>query len=199
MEAAISDWETELKNRHFSKQYYTEEELKNIIKNIVQTFSALQKKGISHRDVKPQNILSFGNGIYKITDFGEAKTNNNVDCKFNFSQNTSVQTIRGTELYMSPILFEALRNSSVYDLQYNAFKSDVFSLGLCFLLAASLTYKPLSQLRDIKDMSQIESLIEKYIKDRYSQKFMDVLIAMLQLEEKDRPDFIELENMVNNL
>ena len=199
MEAAISDWETELKNRHFSKQYYTEEELKNIIKNIVQTFSALQKKGISHRDVKPQNILSFGNGIYKITDFGEAKTNNNVDCKFNFSQNTSVQTIRGTELYMSPILFEALRNSSVYDLQYNAFKSDVFSLGLCFLLAASLTYKPLSQLRDIKDMSQIESLIEKYIKDRYSQKFMDVLIAMLQLEEKDRPDFIQLESLVNNV
>ena len=201
MEAAISDWETELKNRHFSKEYYSEEELKNIIKSIVQTFSSLQKKGICHRDVKPQNILSFGNGIYKITDFGEAKTNNNLEggCKFNFSQNTSVQTIRGTELYMSPILFEALRNSSVYDLQYNAFKSDVFSLGLCFLLAASLTYKPLSQLRDIKNMSQIKSLIEKFIKDRYSKKFIDVLIAMLQLEEKDRPDFIELENIVKNL
>ena len=48
-------------------------------------------------------------------------------------------------------------------------------------------------------MSQIKSLIEKYIKDRYSKKDIDVLISMLQLEEKDRPDFIELENMVKNL
>ena len=199
MDAATSDWETELKNRHYSKQYYTEEELKIIMMNLVSTFSSLQKKGICHRDVKPQNILCFGNGIYKITDFGEAKTSNRnyeKNTKFNFSQDTSIQTIRGTELYMSPILFNALRNSSVDDLQYNAFKSDVFSLGLCFLLSASLTYKPLSQLRDIKDMKQIKSLIEKSLKERYSQNFIDVLFIMLQLEEKDRPDFIELESII---
>ena len=119
MEAAKSDWETELKNRHFKKQYYTEEELKTILLNLVQTFSSLQKKGICHRDVKPQNILCFKNGSFKITDFGEAKNKNNKNfenTKFNFSQDTSIQTIRGTELYMSPILFNALRNSSVDDL-----------------------------------------------------------------------------------
>ena len=199
MDAATSDWETELKNRHYSKQYYTEEELKKIMLNLVSTFASLQKKGICHRDVKPQNILCFGNGIFKITDFGEAKTSNRNYEKntiFNFSQDTSIQTIRGTELYMSPILFNALRNSSVDDLQYNAFKSDVFSLGLCFLLSASLTYRPLSQLRDIKNMDEIKVLIEKSLKDRYSQKFIDILFIMLQLEEKDRPDFIELESII---
>ena len=199
MEAAKSDWETELKNRHFKKQYYTEEELKTILLNLVQTFSSLQKKGICHRDVKPQNILCFKNGSFKITDFGEAKNKNNKNfenTKFNFSQDTSIQTIRGTELYMSPILFNALRNSSVEDLQYNAFKSDVFSLGLCFLLSASLSYRPLSELRDIKDMDSIKALIEKSLKGRYSKNFNDILYSMLQMEEKDRPDFIELESMI---
>ena len=200
MDAAISDWETELKNRHFSKDYYSEEELIHILLNIVQTFSSLQKKGICHRDVKPQNILCFGNGIYKITDFGEAKLKKNKsfdkNCTFNLSKDTSIQTIRGTELYMSPILFDALRSSNYEDLEYNAFKSDVFSLGLCFLLAGCLSYKPLSLLRDIKEMDKIKLLIEKYLKGRYSDKFNEVILSMLQLEEKNRPDFVELENII---
>jgi len=200
MEAAKSDWETELKNRHYAKNFYKEEELKNILISLVQTFSSLQKKGICHRDVKPQNILYFDNEVYKITDFGEAKANKNrgleKNTKFNFSQDTSVQTVRGTELYMSPILFNALRNSPGDDLQYNAFKSDVFSLGLCFLLAGSLSYKSLSELRDLTDMDKIKLIVEKYLKNRYSKKFVDILFSMLQIEEKDRPDFIELENII---
>jgi hypothetical protein len=200
MEAAKSDWETELKNRHYAKNYYTEEELNHILISLVSTFSSLQKKHICHRDVKPQNILFFDNNTYKITDFGEAKADKNKtiekNCNFNFSQDTSVQTVRGTELYMSPILFNALRNSPGDDLQYNAFKSDVFSLGLCFLLAGSLSYKPLSELRNLTEMEKIKMVIEKYLKNRYSNNFVNILISMLQLEEKDRPDFLELEKII---
>ncbi len=200
MEAAKSDWEAELRNRHNTKKFYNEEELISILISLVSTFSTLQKKGICHRDVKPQNILFFDNDTYKITDFGEAKANKNKaigkNCNFNFSQDTSVQTVRGTELYMSPILFNALRNSPGDDLQYNAFKSDVFSLGLCFLLAGSLSYKPLTELRDLTEMDKVQMVIEKSLKDRYSKKFVDVLINMLQLEEKKRPDFLELENII---
>ena len=200
MEAAKSDWETELKNRHYAKNYYTEEELNQILISLVSTFSSLQKKHICHRDVKPQNILFFDNNTYKITDFGEAKADKNKtiekNCNFNFSQDTSVQTVRGTELYMSPILFNALRNSAGDDLQYNAFKSDVFSLGLCFLLAGSLSYKPLSELRNLTEMEKIKMVIEKYLKNRYSKNFVNILISMLQLEEKDRPDFLELEKII---
>ena len=200
MEAAKSDWETELKNRHYAKNFYNEEELKNILISLVKTFSSLQKRGICHRDVKPQNILYFEKDGYKITDFGEGKANKNgnlgKNCNFNLCQDTSVQTVRGTELYMSPILFNALRNSPGDDLQYNAFKSDVFSLGLCFLLAGSLSYKPLSELRDLYEMDKIKLLIEKYFKGRYSKNFIKILFSMLQIEEKNRPDFIELENLI---
>ena len=198
MESAKSDWETELKNRHYDKKFYTEEELKNILISLVQTFSSLQRRGICHRDVKPQNILSFGNGVYKITDFGEAKANKK-DYKSNFSQDTSVQTVRGTELYMSPILFNALRQNPGDDLQYNAFKSDVFSLGLCFLLACTLSYKPLYQMRDANNMNTIKDIFDKYIKNRYSKNITELLFTMLQLEEKDRPDFIELESMIKKI
>ena len=97
---------------------------------------------------------------------------------------------------MSPILFDALRNSPGDDLQYNAFKSDVFSLGLCFLLAGSLSYRPLSELRNAHEMDKIKSIIEDHFKNRYSKKFVNILFSMLQLEEKNRPDFIELENMI---
>ena len=198
MESAKSDWETELKNRHYDKKFYTEEELKNILLGLVQTFSSLQRRGICHRDVKPQNILSFGNGVYKITDFGEAKANKK-DYKSNYCQDTSVQTVRGTELYMSPILFNALRQNPGDDLQYNAFKSDVFSLGLCFLLSCTLSYKPLYQMRDANNMNTIKDIFDKYIKNRYSKNITELLFSMLQLEEKNRPDFIELESMIKKL
>ena len=202
MEAAASDWETELKNRHYKKEYYTEEQLKHILLNLVETFAILQRKGICHRDVKPQNILCFGNGVYKITDFGEAKNKNKMfekNTTFNYSQDTSVQTIRGTELYMSPILFNALRNSNVEDLQYNAFKSDVFSLGLCFLLAGCLSYRPISELREIKEKDRLKILVEKALNKRYSKNMVKIIYSMLQLEEKDRPDFIELENIIKKM
>ena len=99
---------------------------------------------------------------------------------------------------MSPILFNALRQNPENDLQYNAFKSDVFSLGLCFLLACTLSYQPLYLLRNANNMANIEAIIDEYIINRYSKNISDLLFKMLQLEEKDRPDFIELESIILN-
>ena len=44
MEAAICDWEKELKERSLKKNYYTENELMQILSNMVDTFMKLQKK-----------------------------------------------------------------------------------------------------------------------------------------------------------
>ena len=194
MEAAISDWEKEIQNRNRINKYYTEKELLKILKNLVYTFANLQQKGICHRDVKPQNILYFPENLYKITDFGEAKAI--LKKGFRFQKDTSLQTVRGTELYMSPILFHALHQKPVLDLQYNAYKSDVFSLGLCILLAATLEYKVLYDIREIANMDIMASIIRDTLDSFYSEKFIDILIKMLQIEEKYRPDFIELEAII---
>ena len=110
--------------------------------------------------------------------------------------NTRKQTVRGTELYMSPILFKALQLNSVEGAQYNAYKSDVFSLGMCFLLASSLNYQSLFEIREVYDMRIIKEVVEKYLGKMYSQNYINLVLNMLQINEKLRPDFIELNSMI---
>ena len=164
--------------------------------SLVHTFAELQRHNISHRDIKPQNVLLFQDKSFRIADFGEAKE----VFKNNKNQNTLRQTIRGTELYMSPILFHALntKGSNAGYTEHNTFKSDVFSLVLCFLLAASLTFNSLISIRELEDMLSIKVRLAGYLQ-RYSTKFTDVLYNMIELDEKLRFDFVELEKYVENL
>jgi len=183
MELAEIDWEKEIKKRKQLKNYYTEGELYEITRQLIKTFALLQKNNITHRDIKPQNILIVDN-IYKICDFGEAK----------ITEGNSIirQTIKGTELYMSPILFMALNKGQTYII-HNTFKSDVFSLGMCLFLAATLTFQSLYDIRELKDMNMIKNILEKYLIVKYSYNFVNILIKMLEINENLRPDFIELD------
>ena len=201
MEAAKCDWECEINNRSKFRAYYTEEELIKILMNLVSTLAWLQKNGICHRDVKPQNVLCFGEGKYKLTDFGEAKKKKNR--KFNgeivdFEGDTSKQTVRGTELYMSPCLFKALHNCPDINLEYNAYKSDVFSLGFCMLYASTLGFEALYKIRELYDFNKMKKIIEEHLEKRYSKEYIKLIVLMVQLKEKKRPDFIELENYIQN-
>jgi hypothetical protein len=207
MELANLDWEKEIRERAKRNNYYKEKELIKILLNLIETFSYLQSKGISHRDIKPQNILCFNDNIYKIADFGEAKTKekkrlellkNGLIDNEDYNNDTNKQTVRGTELYMSPILFKAYRKSHLINTEYNAFKSDVFSLGFCFFFAATLTYQSLYDIREVYDMDTEKIIVESYLKGRYSNKFINLILMMLQIKEKKRPDFIELETWIQN-
>ena len=194
MDIAIRDWEKEIMLRNSKKKFYTENELIIISKELIHTFPELQKHKISHRDIKPQNILLFPDNKFKISDFGEAKeliTNNRATIK---------QTIRGTELYMSPILFRALQNKThpKYT-EHNTFKSDVFSFGLCILLAATLSFNSLCDIRELNDSISMKNALGKYLNKRYSSKFNDFLYSMLEFDEKNRDDFIGLDKKVRYL
>ena len=196
MEVANCDWEKELLNRAKHKAFYTEEEIFDILQNLVDTFAYLQQIGICHRDIKPQNILCFGEKGYKISDFGEAKYRKKWRIQQSSVNYTSIQTVRGTELYMSPILYKALKTSPNSGANHNVFKSDVFSLGMCFLFASCLDYKSLYEVRKINNIKKLLELIESCVKGKYSKKFIDILLKMLQLNEKERPDFIELSKII---
>ena len=202
MEAAQCDWECEIKNRNQYQAYYTEEELMKILTNLTKTLACLQKQGICHRDVKPQNILCFGKDDYKLSDFGEAKKKKkrkiNGNCIYDFEGDTSKQTVRGTELYMSPILFKALHDCPEIDLEYNAYKSDVFSLGLCMLLSSTLGFQALYDIRELYDNNKMKKIIEKSLSSRYSKEYIKLITSMLQVKEKNRPDFIELESNIQH-
>ena len=195
MEVANCDWEKELQNRLRQKAYYTEEELYYILQSLVDTFAYLQQIGVCHREIKPQNILCF-NEKYKISDFGEAKFRKKWRLTEKVEGYTSKQTVRGTELYMSPILYQALKTEPGKGVNHNVFKSDVFSLGMCFLFASCLDYKCLYDMRKVKNMNDVKNLVDKFVDNRYSNDFVNILISMLNLNEKERPDFLELSNII---
>ena len=187
MELAEKDWEKEINMRKKSSDYYSETELVNIMTQLVKTLSLLQKNKIAHRDIKPQNIL-IKNGRYKICDFGESRTIN--------QKGTIVQPVRGSELYMSPILFLGLQEKSL-TVTHNTYKSDVFSLGMCILFAASLNENCLYEIREMTNMDNIRNVLEYYLSKRYSIVFIEILLYMLEINEKKRPDFIQLEKLIS--
>ena len=189
MELGERDWDEEIKIRRKKGLYYSEIELFNISNQLIKTLSLLQKHHITHRDIKPQNILIV-NDKYKLCDFGEIRNMK--------GDGLVVQRIRGSELYMSPILFYGLR-ANLIQVKHNTYKSDVFSLGMCLLYAANMHYNGTDEIRELTDMDEIRSILEKYLSERYSNKFIELIHSMLQTDEQFRPDFEQLEIKLSNL
>ena len=197
MELGNLDWEKEILERQKLKKYYSEKELMDILYVLICSLEKLQKENISHRDIKPQNVLVFkndNNTCYKLADFGEAKE------LLSGNRPTEKQTLRGTELYMSPILFYGLRSRKIKKyIKHNPYKSDVFSLGLCLLFAATLCFESLYDIRELKNNISIKIIIEKYLKKRYSYKIISIISSMLDINETTRDDFIELKKRIDNM
>ena len=188
MEVAEKDWEKEILERQKNQLYYLESELIGIFSHLIKTFSSLQRICYTHRDIKPQNIMIV-NGKLKICDFGNGRLLKR--------QGIIIQKIRGSELFMSPIVFKGY-HAGMPTIKHNTYKSDVFSLGMCFFLAASLNYGGLNIIREIYDMNIIKRILNQFLGNRYSQNLINLLLTMLQVEESKRPDFNQLEILLTN-
>ena len=183
MELSNGDWDKEIRLHLQQRKNYTEFELINILYQLTTALLFMQEKlKVSHRDIKPQNILTFNGNIYKLADFGEAK-----EVKIS----KQINTLRGTELYMSPALYDGLKHEKD-DVSHNPFKSDVFSLGFCFLYAAALNFNLLYEVRDINDSKTINIILRKNLKKNYSERFIFILGKMLEIDENKRYDFPSL-------
>jgi hypothetical protein len=189
MELSNCDWDKEIKSRFKTNNLYKENELISLLKQITESLAFLQGNGISHRDIKPQNILVFPNQLVKIADFGEAK-----EIRISKKQ---MGTLRGTELYMSPVLFTALRMNSSNIVEHNAYKSDVFSLGYCILYAATLSFQILYDIRNVTNQKNILNILKRYLMKRYSMKLIELVARMIDVSEVMRFDFIELNEYLN--
>ena len=187
MDLGITDWEIEITDHFYENKFYTEEELINILKQLTSALLYLQKeKKIAHRDIKPENILVFENNVYKLGDFGEAKGT---------KVNNKLNTLRGTDIYMSPILYNGLKMSKE-DVIHNLYKSDVFSLGYSFLYAVSLNHDIINEIRDLEDIDKVKSILYRMMKPRYSDTFIEIMLKMINVDEKTRIDFIGLDKLI---
>ena len=83
--------------------------------------NAAHAAGVTHRDVKPENIMIRPDGLVKLLDFGIAKLSDRRDgASYRISRITQAGTVVGTARYMSP---EQARGLKVDP------RSDIFSLG----------------------------------------------------------------------
>ncbi len=144
---------------------------------------------MSHRDVKPQNILVDGNGGYKLCDFGNAKT-------LKPSEDEG-HTFTGTPLYLSPQLREEMLNKmqTLLDrrVRYTPYKSDVYSLGLTALYMCKLA-PPL----DLAMLPNLQEKTHQILQNiPYSNDLKSAIYWMLQVQEHDRPDFQDLQAHFN--
>lgn len=170
--------------------YYTEEELWRAYGQLLDVLSYLQERGIAHRDIKPDNIMRDKRGNSRLCDFGFAK-----EC----SDSSPLNTLLGSPRYMSPALLTALigrEDNEKTVIAHNPYKSDVYSLGLVLLHMSSLElYKILMQLDGLQ--RHIDELLDG-LRKQYSEKWIDLLRWMLRVEEKHRPDFLQLQMHLNH-
>jgi len=66
---------------------------------------------------------------------------------------------------------------------------------MCFFFAACLSYDGPSSIREIYDMNLIRNILYQFLGRRYTQFFINILWTMLQVDEKQRPDFNQLQMM----
>jgi serine/threonine protein kinase len=176
-----------------SKNSLTQIQLFKILKQLINALCYLQEQGIAHRDIKPGNIFEI-NGEYYIGDFDQSiKINTNNNNSFDIEEE-----IKGTEAFLSPILYEALIKNKK-SVKHNIFKSDVYSLGLFFVFALTKNVFILQKIKWIKSKDKVKLLILQNLFEKkleINNIFLEIISKMITLDEKFRPDFIELNNLI---
>ena len=187
MELLIADLSKEAEKRRANFLYWSEEEIWMMLEEITEALAYLQTHGFAHRDVKPQNIFLTSQGHIKLGDFGCSR----------FTPLDLSITIQGTPLYLSPKLRNAyakmLAEPMLVMTRHNVYKSDVFSLGITMMQLAVLEAP-----HGLAGTKGLEGKINAAIAgvNMYSGEFRSVLKIMMETKEKNRPDFIELLQIV---
>jgi len=172
----------------------------------------LQGEKVSHRDIKPDNIVFFevepkeeGKICFKIIDFGEVKID--VD---------DSGSLKGSPLYFAPEVSHAyLNNKAMIEKDYNPYKSDVYSVGLIFLFVNLIDlpfpkksngsrfvekncnpYKEDKGPFDDKIKEMIERIFKKFEHCKGAGGLKAILKKCLQYNPKNRIDFLDLKNAV---
>ena len=166
----------ELIRRNKIQEFYSEAEIYEHTKTLLQGCSTMQQLGIYHRDLKPDNILIDDEGKFKIGDLGSS-------CLIESSS-----TIIGSPSYMSPEMRKRMRFIMSGRLQgfehFDLGLSDVWSLGVTLLFM--ITLEPQT---DFQSVDNIEERIEvKLNKIQYSV-MKDLLSKMLVVDPNKRENF----------
>lgn len=186
------------------KQSYPETDLLRLLKQQVEALSFMKTKNICHGYVNPKAIL-----LYSETD----KEKSNADfisklsipllddpLKWSFSLAHLVnECLKRHELYLSPLMYNSVNKEQFTKLPHVPAKSDIYSLGLCMIFAATMSTKPFFELRNKMDSESIRRVINKYLKLKYSCHFIEIITGMLIHDEKRRSTHQKIQIQINEI
>ncbi|CCD25028.1 serine/threonine/tyrosine protein kinase RAD53 NDAI_0E02110 [Naumovozyma dairenensis CBS 421] len=161
---------------------------REISRQILEAIKYIHSMGISHRDLKPDNILIEQDDpvLVKITDFGLAKVQDN---------GTFMKTFCGTLAYVAPEIISGkndgeLRENADANSERNEYSSlvDMWSMGclVYVILTGHLPFSGSTQKQLYKQISR-GSYHEGPLKDfRISDEARDFIDSLLQVKPNDR-------------
>lgn len=156
-----------------NKRRMNEIYVQNFIYQLTSALQYLRKLRISHRDLKPHNLLVCDRSILKISDFGLAKEYSETDLDENLKQ-----TYCGSPMYMSPEI-----------LNYNSYdtKSDLWSIGIIIyeMLTGKLPYN-VKNLNQLMKSSKTPIKIPHDLKIKISPDCLDLLVKLLDVNKRTR-------------
>lgn len=166
----------EIKKREQSQKLFEKEEIAKILLQISSALIYLQKKTkLAHRDIKPDNILIDDDGDCYLSDFGE--------CFWPSKFKPKASTLVGSPYYLAPELKEVYIMEGCETIEYDPWKSDIWSFGMTLLDLASVSYAA---------KESYENKLTK-IQKNYGDLWVELIKKLLRSEVKIRLDFLALE------
>lgn len=214
-ESELMDLETFMSQINLTGSTMEEIDLLYIMKDCLAALSSLNKNKASHGNISPNNIFFFKkelttadikdydlnrhNQIFKVklsVPFIEDITKNKFLHLNDYANLRSLLQLNNH--FLSPALYNMkLRNR--YDLKHDSTKSDIFSLGMSILFAATNgNTRILQELRTKLDHEGIWTHISRHLKN-YSTDFIDIISYTLILDERKRISLPLLTEKVSNL
>ena len=145
------------------------EEVAEIGRQVADGLAAAHVAGVTHRDVKPGNVLIADDGRVKLTDFGVSRAVDDV-------QLTRTGLIAGTPAFLSPEVARGLNPTAA---------SDVFALGATLYAAVEGT--PPFGLDDNAYALLHKVATEQVRPPKHEGPVVDVIMRLLSREPEDRP------------
>ena len=155
---------------------------------MARALSTAHAAGITHRDIKPDNIMVRDDGYLKMLDFGLARllpTTSSDPEAMTLAQQTTPGTVMGTLAYMSPEQATGQTAGSA---------SDVFALGIVLYELATGRH-PFKSETMIGYLHAITSQVPKSIASVKSQlpvALDDLILRMLEKDANSRPTATEV-------